>query len=412
MQIPSKYRQLMLWALVTAVALIDTSCTANQKAAVHAKTPDTPAVYVAKASLEDISQTLILTAEFKPFQEVEVMAKVAGYVKKINVDTGDRVQQGQLLATLEIPEMADDINRGRAAVDRSLADVERAKDEVQRAESAHQMAHLSFHRLADVAKRQAGLVAQQEVDSVHSRDLESEAQVNAAKSNLNMLQQQVQVSAAELQKVQTLLDYTRVTAPFAGVVTKRYADTGSLIQAGISSSTQVMPLVKLTDNSTLRLVLPVPEAAVSRVRVGQTVEIHVPALRRSFPGKIARFSSKLAPATRTMDTEVDVSNPGLLLIPGMTAKVVLTFDQQHGVVTIPIPAVEAGTDDSAEVVVVTPDSRTVIRQVTLGVQSATKVEVRFGLRAGELVVLGNRANLRADQLVRPNLAENYLQRKH
>ena len=96
-----------------------------------------PTVPVAKASTEDLSHGLVLTAEFKPYQEVDVMAKVAGYVKKINVDVGDRVKQGQLLATLEIPEMADDLTRADAAVDRAKAEVARAKDELQRAESAH-----------------------------------------------------------------------------------------------------------------------------------------------------------------------------------------------------------------------------------------------------------------------------------
>src|SRR5207245_5008903 len=105
-----------------------------------AKTPDPPAVAVAKVTAEDLSHGLALTAEFKPFQEVDLMAKVAGYVKQINVDVGDRVKQGQVLAVLEIPEMADDVTRAKAAVDRALSDVTRAQDELHRAESAHDIA--------------------------------------------------------------------------------------------------------------------------------------------------------------------------------------------------------------------------------------------------------------------------------
>ena len=118
---------------------------------------DVPAVAVAKAATEELSHALALTAEFKPFQEIDVMAKVAGYVKEIKVDVGDRVQQGQLLATLEIPEMADDLARARAAVERSSAEVARARDEIQRAESAHRIAHLSHERLASVSKQRPGL---------------------------------------------------------------------------------------------------------------------------------------------------------------------------------------------------------------------------------------------------------------
>jgi RND family efflux transporter MFP subunit len=385
------------------IAVLSSSCSKTQNAkAQEAKVSDTPAVAVAKAKIEDMSHGLILTAEFKPYQEIDVMAKVAGYVKNINVDVGDRVKQGQLLAVLEIPEMADDQARAQSVLNRSQAEVARARDELQRAESSHQIAHLSYARLSDVAKQKAGLIAQQEIDDAQSKDLVAEAQVSAARSNLSASEQQVQVSTAELQKVKTLLDYTRVTAPFAGVITKRYADTGSMIQAGTSSSTQVMPLVKLSENSLLRLILPVPESAVPTVQVGQQVAVRVPTLARSFPGRVARFADKVSSATRTMDTEVDVPNPSLVLIPGMYAEVNLTLDHRNGVLTVPIPAVDMSSDESSgQVVVVTPENRIDIRKVQLGLQTATNVEIRSGLRDGELVVMGNRSSLRVGQPVRP-----------
>jgi multidrug resistance efflux pump len=105
------------------------------------------------------------------------MAKVAGYIKEINVDVGDHVQHGQLLATLEIPEMADDLKKADAAVVRAKAEVTRANDELRRSESAHNIAHLSYQRLAAVAEKKPGLVAQQEIDEAQSRDLVTEAQV-------------------------------------------------------------------------------------------------------------------------------------------------------------------------------------------------------------------------------------------
>jgi RND family efflux transporter MFP subunit len=354
-----------------------------------------------------MSRGLVLTAEFKPFQEIDVMAKVAGYVKTINVDVGDRVKQGELLAVLEIPEMADDQARSQSMLSRSQAEVDRARDELQRAESSHDIAHLSYTRLADVAKHRAGLIAQQEIDAAQSKDLMAEAQVSAAKSNLSATEQQVQVSKAELQKVKTLAQYLRVTAPFAGVITKRYADTGSMIQAGTSSSTQVMPLVRLSENKLLRLILPVPESAVPTVHVGQQVEVRVPTLRRSFPGRVSRYADKLSSGTRTMDTEVDVSNPSRVLIPGMFAEVNLTLAHRTGVLAVPIPAVDlSGSDESSgEVVVVTPENRIDIRKVQLGLQNPTSVEIRSGLRAGDLVVTGNRSRLEAGQQVRPKLTD-------
>lgn len=367
----------------------------------QAKAPDTPTpvtVAVAKAQTEDLSRDLVLTAEFKPFQEIDVMAKVAGYVKVMNVDVGDRVKPGQALATLEIPEMEDDRARAQAGVERSQAEVARARDELQRAQSAHEVSHLTFTRLTNVSKQRPGLVAQQEIDDAQSKDLVAEAQISAARSNLAAAEQQVHVNTAELQKVKTLAGYTRVTAPFAGVITKRYADTGSMIQAGTASNTQAMPLVRLSENSLLRLILPVPESAVPTVHIGQQVDVRVPTLNRTFPGRVARFSDKVAVATRTMDTEVDVPNANLLLIPGMYAEVNLALDRHKNVLAIPVTVVDAG-----QVMVVTPDNRIEIRKVELGLETATKVEVRSGLKAGDLVVIGSRAGLLSGQDVKPKL---------
>jgi len=385
--------------------LLSCSCSRTQNAqAEDLKAPDIAAVAVAKASLEDMSRRIVLTAEFRPFQEIDVMAKIAGYVKKINVDVGDRVQEGQILALIEVPEMADDQARAQSLLSRSQAELARSKDELQRAESAHKIAHLSYTRLSDVAKQKQGLVAQQEIDDAQSKDLVAEAQVNAAKSNVSAAEQQVQVSLAEVQKTKTLLDYTRVTAPFAGLVTRRYADTGSMIQAGISSSTQAMPLIKLSQNSLLRLILPVPESAVPTVHVGQEVDVRVRTLGRSFPGRVARFAEKVSSATRTMDTEVDVPNPNLVLIPGMYAEANLTLDRRTNVLSIPILAVDLGSEETfGQVAVVTPANRIEIRKIQLGTQTESRVEVRSGLREGDLVVTSNRSALRSGQEVRPRV---------
>jgi RND family efflux transporter MFP subunit len=360
-------------------------------------------VAVARAANEDLSHGMVLTAEFKPFQEVDVMAKVAGYIKQINVDVGDRVQQGQLLATLEIPEMADDLKRADAAVVRARAEVTRARDELQRAQSAHDIARLSFERLSAVSQKKPGLVAQQEIDEAQSKSLVTQAQVAAAKSALASAEEQVNVNSADTQKVKTLMEYQRVTAPFAGVVTRRYADTGAMIQAGIASQTQAMPVVKLSQNSLLRLILPVPESAVPTVHIGQQVEVRVPTLNRSFPGKVARSAEKLSLATRTMDTEVDVPNPSLILIPGMYAEVNLTLEQRKQVLAVPVMAVDLDKEGSGQVMIVTPNNRVERRKVTLGIETANHIEIRSGLNEGDSVVLSGRTTLQPGEEVRPKL---------
>lgn len=391
--------------LLGIVVLFSDACSKTSKAAADASDKaDAPTVAVAQATIEDLSHGLVLTAEFKPYQEVDLMAKVAGYVKQINVDVGDRVTEGQVLAILEIPEMADDRARAQAAIDRSQAEVARAQDQVRQAESSHEIAHLTFTRLSDVSKQKPGLIAQQEIDDAHGKDLVAEAQVSGAKSSLAAAQEQVHVNDAELQRIKTLFDYTKVTAPFTGVVTKRYADKGSMIQAGTSSNSQAMPLVRLSQNSLLRLILPVPESAVPTVHLGQQVDVRVPTLKRSFPGKVERFSDKLSVATRTMDTEVDVTNPSLVIIPGMYAEVDLSLDSRRGVLVVPVPAVDVGSDESSgQVAVVTQQNQIEMRKVQIGLQTATRVEIRSGLREGDLVVVGSRSGLQSGQEVKPKI---------
>src|SRR5689334_19371715 len=148
--------------LLCAAALFTGGCSKAPNA--EAAAPDVPTVAVAKVGVEDLSHNLDLTAEFKPYQEIELMAKIAGYIKEIRVDAGDRVQQGQLLALIEVPEMADDLRRAGASVERANAEIARAADELQRAQGAHEIAHLSFQRLSEVSQKRPGLIAQQEID--------------------------------------------------------------------------------------------------------------------------------------------------------------------------------------------------------------------------------------------------------
>src|ERR1035438_9729660 len=381
------------------------SCGSNKDAqASTSAASEVPTVAVAKVATADLSRDLILTAEFKPFQEVDVMAKVSGYVKEIRVDVGDRVREGDLLATLEVPEMADDLRKSQAGVRHSQSEVARAQDEIARAKSAHDIAHLSYDRLFQASQKKPGLIAQQEIDDAQSKDLVTEAQLAAANSALAAAAQQVDVDQSSTARVQTMIDYERVTAPFTGVVTKRYADKGSMIQAGTASQTQAMPVVRLSQNGRLRLILPVPESVVPTVHIGQQVEVRVPTLNRTFPGEVARFSDKVSYQTRTMDTEVDVLNPSLVLIPGMYAEVNLTLARHNAVLAVPLTAIDQdAAGGSGSVMVITPNNRVEVRHVALGLETANRVEIRSGLNDGDMVVLTGRASLKAGQEVRPKV---------
>jgi RND family efflux transporter MFP subunit len=394
--------RILLAGGIAATLLALASCARSTKAE-GSPTPEAVIVAVAKAARANLSTGLILTAEFEPFQDVDVMAKVSGYVRQINVDIGDRVLQGQLLATLEIPEMQDDLARAAAGIDEAGAALATAKDELHRAESTRDIAHLSYSRILDVSKSEPGLVPQQEVDEAHSRDLVAEAQVSAAKSRIAEAEQRIRVAQADQTRLKTMYQYAVITAPFRGVVTRRYANTGSLIQAGTSSQTQAMPVVRLSENNLLRLQLPVPESAVPLVHLGEPVDVKVPALHRTFPGRVARFADKVDESTRTMKTEVDVPNPALELVPGMYAEVDLITEQRKDVLTVPVEAVD-GSGDSARVFTVEPAGTIRIVPVRLGLENAQRIEVQSSeLHMGDDVVVGSRSGLKEGMKVQPKV---------
>jgi RND family efflux transporter MFP subunit len=378
----------------------------SEKAA--SATETLPIVPVVKVSRADLASDVTLTAEFEPFQQIDVMAKVSGYVKSIKVDIGDRVREGQVLAVLEIPEMEDDLTRSAAAIDQADAEIATASDELHRAEAVHELAHLSSTRIADVLKREPGLVPQQEVDEARSRDLIAEAQVASAKSSFKTAEQRARVARAEQGRIQTLHKYMTISAPFEGIVTKRYANEGSMIQAGTASQTQAMPIVQLSQNNLLRLILPVPESAVSSVHVGETLDVDVTSLARKFPGRVARFAEKIQPSTRTMDTEVDVPNPALTLIPGMYAEVNLRVGERRNAVSIPLDAVDR-SDSAARVYAVMPAGTIHVIAVTLGLESSQRVEVLSGLQEGDAVIVGRHAGLRDGQTVQAKPLEGQVQ---
>lgn len=382
------------------IGIVACASACSRSAAQGRVSPNVPTVAVAKATRADVAQLLTIAAEFQPNQEVDLHAKVAGYVKSIAVDVGDRVTAGQLIAVLEVPELQDELQQDAAAVTRAEEEVNRAIADLDRAESAHEVAHLSATRLVAVSKTQPRLIAQQDLDEVASRDRGSEAQVATAKAAIASAQGQLAMAKAAQAKTNTLVAYTRITAPFTGVITHRYADTGAMIQAGTSSQTQAMPLVKLSETRLLRLIMPVPESAVPRIKDRQSVTVFVPALGRTFPGTVARSSGRLDDDTRTMRVEVDVPNPGLELVPGMYAQCSLALEQSRDALTIPVQAVDR-VDGKTRVLVVSPHHTIESRDVLLGLDSADRVAVTSGVADGDLVVVANRAQLKPGMTVSP-----------
>jgi len=323
---------------------------------------------------EDLYRQISIPGEFRAYNEVDVHAKVSGYVQRMNVDIGDKVKAGQLLAVLEIPELGDELDHAVATQRRAAADY---KD-----------AHLAYTRLIQVNKDHPNLIAQQDLDTAEARDATAEGALAAARSDVN--------------KDQALVGYTRITAPFGGVITKRYVDPGSLIQAGTAS--QAVPILRVSDNLRLRLDFPVPVDYVSGIHVDEPLTVRIDSLGgRTLAGKISRFTDHIDENTRTMTAEIEVANQRLEFVPGMYATVTLKVDERRNVLAVPVEAVPSG---GKTVAVVNAANQVEERPIELGLETPAKYEVLSGLNEGDLVVIGNVAQLRAGQKVAPQLTES------
>jgi RND family efflux transporter MFP subunit len=351
-----------------------------------------------------MTRQLTVSSELVPFQEIDVYAKESGYVKRLLVDYGTRVQTGQLMAVLEIPELEMQLTQDAAAVASAAERVTHSQHELDRLEAQHRVVHLQADRLSGVAKTRPGLVAQQEIDDAEGKDLALEAQVEEGKSAYETARSQLDEAKAKQERDKILFDYARITAPFPGVVTQRYANLGTLVQAGTSSSTQVLPLVRLSQDDLFRLVIPVPESYVKYIHTGDPVEVRVTSLGKTVWGRIARFSVDVAADTRTMHTEVDVPNPSHMLMAGLYAEAVLTLERKGAALALPLQAVNQ-TNGEAGVLLVDSGDRVRECKITLGMQTATDAEVLSGLREGDRVVVSDRSALKSGLLVKPQEAE-------
>ena len=361
-----------------------------------------PRAAVVKVRRAPISNTLSIAGEFLPYQEVELHAKVAGYIRNIYVDIGDRVHTGQVLAVLEVPELSAELEGANAGVRHSREEITRAQNEVTRAEADHDALHAAATRLRQASQARPGLIAEQELDDATAKDRSAEAQVEAAKSALSASQQQLEVSQADQQHYAALSEYSRIIAPFDGVVTWRYADTGSLIQAGTSNISS-LPVVKLSQVNVLRLRIPVPESLAASVRDGEPADIRVKATGEHFSGKVVRSTDSLDRSTRTMQVEVDVPNRDYKLTPGMYADVSLRIQNDPNALTLPIQAISRGAD-KITVLLVNSENHVEEREIRTGIEGANRIQILAGVKEGDRVIVGNLGEYRAGQHVDPQFS--------
>jgi membrane fusion protein (multidrug efflux system) len=339
-----------LFALGLAVTILSAGCERETPAAGSPKAEAPAEVKLVRPARGEITRSITLPGELKAYQSATLYAKVTGYLKSIAVDKGDAVKEGAVLAEIEAPELLADRARYRAEVE---------------------VAEIDYKRLNEAQKKAPDLVVPLSVDTAKGR---------------------CDVAKAALERADVLLQFTKISAPFSGVVTRRMVDPGAFIPAATSGNNpQNAALLTLMDFRTVRLQVAVPEAESALVAKDQPVTLTVEGLPgREFAGKITRFSYALDDASKTMLAEAELPNPTLELRPGMYATVKIGIEQKRDALLVPAAVL---TREKANTFVFTlAENKARKVPVKIGFNDEKKVEILSGIKGDEdLIVAGNRA---------------------
>lgn len=344
-------------ALASALAGSTTNGAADAPKPVEVKTT--------RPTRGEITRFVTLPGTIKANQQATLYAKVPGYLKSLSVDRGDRVQAGQSLGEIEVPELVAELSKYHA--------------EFARAEAEWKVAEIESRRLAKAQKQAADLVLPQAVDNAEGR--------------LAVAQAGIAVARANLERTDTLLRYAKITAPFAGIVTARFVDPGAFIPAATSGSfAQNAAIITVADFNTVRAQVALPEVEAALARVGQPVKLTVEGLPdKNFSGTISRLSYALDDATRTMLIEADLPNADLTLRPGMYANVKVGVQIHTDVLLIPVEALVM--EKTSAFTFMAGGGKAKKTAIKIGFNDGTKVEVMSGLTGSETVVLVGKMTL-------------------
>jgi RND family efflux transporter MFP subunit len=342
---------------------------------------DRPRVDVVHPSRATLARRLKTNATLEAFEEADLFAKVSGYLSEVRVDIGDHVKAGDVLAVISIPEMEKELAEAEAQLAVRQRALESAGREVDHGKADVALQELTLKRQESLHQGRA--ITDQALDEVRSKAQIARADLGVAEAKRMLAAAQVDAAAAAVDKIKTLLAYSRITAPFDGVVARRLVNRGDLVQAATASRTA--PLFTLERIEVMRVFCDVPESYVAHLRAGDGAVVAPIGLDgAAFQGKVARFAFRLNPETRNMRTEVDLPNPDERLYPGMYAEVVLEMDRRENALAVPATAV--AKDDKGSFVLTVVAERVARTNVKTGINDGGRVEVLEGLTEDAAVV--------------------------
>jgi RND family efflux transporter MFP subunit len=336
-------------------------------------------VNVEKVQRSSGQSNLVLPGNIQAVAEAPVLARASGYIRKRNVDIGDRVTAGQVLAEIEAPELKQQIRQATASIDQAHQTVQQAQAAVVQGKANANLARVTRDRYETLFKQ--NVISRQDFDTRQAQFEASEANVEALEKAIGAAQSNAAAAEANLARLNELLGYQQVRAPFAGVITLRNVDAGALVNEGNTM------LFRIAQTDRLRTYLNVPQADAESVRVGQTAKLTIPDLAgRTFSGTVARTANALDPATRTLLVEVQIDNTKGSLMPGMYTQVELAVPRKNPPLLIPADTLVVRAD-GPQVAMVGSDAVVHYARVQLGRDLGDRLEALGGVAEGDRLVV-------------------------
>jgi RND family efflux transporter MFP subunit len=356
-----------------------------------------PVVNVTPAVRSSGTSNLVLPGNIQAVTEVPVLARATGYIKKRYADIGDRVTLGQVLAEIEAPELDQQILQAKANVEQSEAAVQQAQAGLEQGRSNENLARVTKDRFQKLADK--GVISKQDNDTYNMQWQAQTSNVQALEKAVNAAKSNTAATGANLARLNDLQSYLTVRAPFAGVITLRNIDDGVLVNEGNTL------LYRIAQTARLRTYLSLPQVDADSVRVGQKATLTIPDLPgRKFAGTVTRTANALDSSTRTLLTEVQVSNESNQLMPGMYAQVDLSIPRKDPPLAIPGDTLVVRAN-GPQVAVVEADGTVHYRLVQLGRDFGDKLEVLGGLHEGDQLVVNPSDAIREGAKVKPAAKE-------
>jgi HlyD family secretion protein len=431
----SRVPKLIGLAIAAATVVTTVGCERSaEKKTGHSAQPVTRAEVV-QAERHTVQRTVGEPGQLQAYETTPIHAKIAGYVKNWTVNIGYEIKKGQVLAELYVPEVEADLQEKRASVEQAQAKKAQTEAAVKVAQAAVASAVARVTEVQAGVKRteadltrwqqeyrrieqlfneraQTGTLLDETRSKLHSAEAsadevrakvksaeaalnEAQAELDKARSDVVAATASIDVALSEVRHAEAMLGYTKIEAPYDGIITRRNVDTGQLTRPGSDAA----PLFIAARTDVVTIVVDLPEMYSTDVNPGDSALVKLQAMKgRIVAGNVTRTAWALDPKTRTIRTEIDIPNPGGKLRPGLYAYATVIVEEHKDVLTIPTTAVVQDKDKAFCVVVA--DGKAVRRPIGTGLSDGTRTEVTSGLEGNELVVKANAISLSDGQALK------------